>query len=299
MTYLSVTQYAKKTGLKKAELSEALELCGYTKNGMPTGKGLAVGIHRVNGMYGEYTVYPDAIHERPDVRAQLCEKKTAIANAKEAELAELFGDLKSKRILYFDTETTGFSPQKDGLLQFSSIKVARASNGDPLVEIFDTYIRPTEKSWWPQAEAVNHISPAMVRNAPTVRELKEKLLEQFEVDVVVGHNVGFDVRMVEEKLGKSVSNGVRIVDTLKLAKEAFPNEKSYKLEELVPRKVSDADFVRAFKNGAHNSLVDVLGTAKLLNSVGAVFGHEAVEAGVMERVAKAVLCADCNEREML
>lgn len=61
-----------------------------------------------------------------------------------------------RKILCFDIETTGFS-QSDEILQMSII------DGEMNV-LFHQYFKPVKKETWPEAEAVNHISPEMVAN---------------------------------------------------------------------------------------------------------------------------------------
>ena len=62
--------------------------------------------------------------------------------------------IKKEDILVLDTETTGFGPSAE-ILQLSIV------NG--LGEIvMNEYFRPARTTCWPGAEAVNHISPAMV-----------------------------------------------------------------------------------------------------------------------------------------
>ena len=63
----------------------------------------------------------------------------------------------SKAII-FDTETTGLDPRKDEILTLSVI------DGDGKT-LWDRAYRPSNVTVWPQAEAVNHISPEMWRCA--------------------------------------------------------------------------------------------------------------------------------------
>ena len=79
--------------------------------------------------------------------------------------------IKKEDILVLDTETTGFGPSAE-ILQLSIV------NG--LGEIvMNEYFRPARATCWPGAEAVNHISPAMVAGKPLISERKsdiEKIL---------------------------------------------------------------------------------------------------------------------------
>ena len=81
-----------------------------------------------------------------------------------------------------DTETTGLSPIYHEILQLSIVSI----NGEVL---FDSYFKPVAESW-DSAQAVNGISPGMVKDAPT---LAEKIAEISEIlyfcDEIIGYNV--------------------------------------------------------------------------------------------------------------
>ena len=111
------------------------------------------------------------------------------------------------KILVLDTETTGLDDNAE-ILQISAMW------GDE-VEAINQYVRPVHTVSWPGAERVNHISPEMVANKPTMFELKtkiEKLLN--ETDIVVGYNLRFDLRMLELNGVKLPFDKTRYVDIM-------------------------------------------------------------------------------------
>ena len=71
-------------------------------------------------------------------------------------------------IICFDLETTGLDKANDEILQLSIID----GNSDVL---FDSLIKPAHKKSWAGAEAINGISPAMVKTAPTFEDIKPKI----------------------------------------------------------------------------------------------------------------------------
>lgn len=92
----------------------------------------------------------------------------------------------SKAII-FDTETTGLDPRKDEILTLSVI------DGDGKT-LWDRAYRPSNVTVWPQAEAVNHISPESVTMCPEICEDVAELSELFRsADRVIGYNVRFDL----------------------------------------------------------------------------------------------------------
>ena len=97
--------------------------------------------------------------------------------------------IKKEDILVLDTETTGFGPSAE-ILQLSIV------NG--LGEIvMNEYFRPARATCWPDAEAVNHISPAMVAGKPLISERKlgiEKILHAAKI--ISGYNLPYDQRIL-------------------------------------------------------------------------------------------------------
>lgn len=165
--------------------------------------------------------------------------------------------IKEKAHLYkgrpvaFDTETTGLS-KSDEVIQISIV----AENGEPLLS---TYVRPEKKTSWPGAQRVNGISPQMVRNAPKMREIEPALAEIFDsASVVIGYNVSYDVRMVEQCCDYRFA-GYKIVDAMKKFKQDAPKNSSHTLAEaasfyLTPEQKS------AHEKNAHDALADTVAT---------------------------------------
>lgn len=76
-------------------------------------------------------------------------------------------------IIVFDLETTGLDPSVDEILQIAAID----GDGNTLV---NSYLRPYVQEYWPAAEAVNGITPDMVKDAPELHELLPVLKGIFE-----------------------------------------------------------------------------------------------------------------------
>ena len=93
------------------------------------------------------------------------------------------------RILALDTETTGVGPNAE-ILQLSVI------DGEGAMRM-NQYFRPKKNSSWPEAEKVNHISPAMVSKCPFILDHKEEIQEMLgNAEAIVGYNLPFDVQML-------------------------------------------------------------------------------------------------------
>lgn len=102
--------------------------------------------------------------------------------------------------IVLDTETTGLNVSGSGL-QDEILQIALIDmQGHTL---FNSYIKPYAHQSWPEAESVNHISPAMVQNAPYLHEVAAKLKGYLNAaELLIGYNsIGFDVPMLEQALG--------------------------------------------------------------------------------------------------
>ena len=94
------------------------------------------------------------------------------------------------RVIVIDTETTGFQPGVDELLQVAIID----GGGKTL---FDSYIRPEWAESWKDAQKVNGIAPETVRHAPTIWQVLPRIQEILDdADVIVGYNTQFDYSML-------------------------------------------------------------------------------------------------------
>lgn len=123
------------------------------------------------------------------------------------ELETLLGYSKD-RIFVFDTETTGFDPKNDDILQLSVV------DGNGTV-VFSSLFKPELKQSWPEAEKVNGITPEMVANERTFSEVKKELNTLFHhADLLVGYNISFDSKFIHEK-GIYFKTGSKTFDVMK------------------------------------------------------------------------------------
>jgi len=153
-----------------------------------------------------------------------------------------------KKIIFFDTETTG-NTEKDFLCQIAY------KNGD--VSFSGLYKPPVKIP--PEASAVHHITNKMVADKVTFTESKEykKIKELFESDdtIVVAHNAQFDLNVIK----KENIIPKRFICTLRLARHLDPEGKieRYNLQYL--RYLLEIEI----EAQAHDALGDVLVLEKL------------------------------------
>lgn len=154
----------------------------------------------------------------------------------------------------FDTETTGLDPSADEIVALGAVRIV---NGRLLrQDVFDQLVDP-QCFLSPQATAVHGITPAMVQGQPPIGVVLPRF-HRFAADtVLLGHNVAFDMRLLQVK---EAATGVQfaqpVLDTLLLAALLFPERGDYSLEALA----RDFGVVVA---GRHTALGDALITGDL------------------------------------
>lgn len=154
------------------------------------------------------------------------------------------------KYIVLDTETTGLNAAEDELLQVSIID----NEGTVL---FDSYIRPTQHTEWAEAERVNHITPEMVADAPTIAEVMPEINDILKrYDKIVGYNVRFDADFLKHN-GAEFANNTNFVDSMKIFSLYFSaDNKRCKLTEAADYFCYDWSEHKE----AHNSLGDCFAT---------------------------------------
>jgi DNA polymerase-3 subunit epsilon len=190
-------------------------------------------------------------------------------------------DLRERRLedLVFtvlDTETTGLDPDTDEII---SIGAVRCVNGRLLQgETFERLVDPKRRV--PDAStAIHGITNEMVKGQPTIDQVLPAFARFSEDTVLVGHNVGFDMRFLKLK---EAATGVvfdqPVLDTLLLDAVLHPDHTEHSLEAIAERIGVDV-------LGRHTALGDALvtgevflGMVRLLAQHGIVTLGAAIEA---------------------
>lgn len=120
--------------------------------------------------------------------------------------------------VYLDTETTGLHPEEgDEILSLTIVD----ANGRLL---FDERFKPKHKKEWPEAQAVNHISPDDVEHLTTIDAYMEQICRILDriADEIVGYNVAFDIGFLKAA-GATINPDAAIIDTMQEFMDAFGN----------------------------------------------------------------------------
>ncbi|HBV88573.1 MAG TPA: DNA polymerase III subunit alpha [Desulfosporosinus sp.] len=174
------------------------------------------------------------------------DKKSSVTNAKGQSIDITYCVL--------DLETTGFSPVTEKITEIGIVKLKDGK----VIDEFSCFVNP-EKPIPARVVEVTNITDDMVKDAETIDQVFPKLLEFIEGSVLVAHNAEFDMGFLKHNakvLGYVLD--YTYLDTLSLAKELFPDYKTYKLGRIAKN--------LGFKvEVAHRALDDVHTTVKVFN----------------------------------
>jgi polyribonucleotide nucleotidyltransferase len=148
-----------------------------------------------------------------------------------------------------DVETTGTDPKMADLLEIAVVKV----KGGKISDRWSTFVKPTQPILGNQ---MHGITDKDVAKAPSAADAAKQAVDFIGDALVVGHNVIFDLGFLDEAGASRVDQG-RLVDTLTLAREGYPDLQNYKLDTL-------AGFFGVDLTQNHRALPDAEATANLL-----------------------------------
>ena len=130
----------------------------------------------------------------------------------------------------FDTETTGFSPANDRVIEIGAVKVR---NGKKLGE--KTWlINPQRYIPW-YVQQVHNITLEMLKDCPTFDQVYPEFLEFIDGSVLIAHNAPFDIRFISaeaERAGMPAPKNA-VLDSLALFRNWYPDLKSHRVADLI------------------------------------------------------------------
>lgn len=166
----------------------------------------------------------------------------------------------NENVVVLDLETTGLDPSQADIIEFGAWRI---ENGE--------IRRKMQFLVWPKSEAaagmqaLTGVSGELEQALP-LEAYRGDILELLQDAVLVGHNVGFKLRMLEQGLGIQVRQPVW--DTLELARIFFPALGRYNLSSIIER-LGLADEIRQelagiMPTGFHRTLGDAWGSWRIL-----------------------------------
>lgn len=151
-----------------------------------------------------------------------------------------------------DVETTGLSPYTDKMIE---IGLVRVRNGVEQ-ECYSTLIHP-ERRISPRITALTGITNEMLSGAPVIREILPEALDFIGGDIIVGHNVSFDIGFMHAACMHVIQSGFLsdYIDTMWLSRKYFRDLPNHRLSTLVCAFGID-------QGNAHRALADAKATTR-------------------------------------
>ena len=142
--------------------------------------------------------------------------------------------------IVFDIETTGLHAGNDEIIELAAIKIDDINSSTH--RTFNALIKP-KKSIPANITKLTGITNDMVSNADDINIVLKDFCEFIEDYTLVGHNIDFDVKFVNNKANKAKIEfkNKKLIDTLPLARKAFPDLSNHKLSTLVKHIGIDVD----------------------------------------------------------
>ncbi len=180
----------------------------------------------------------------------------------------------SEKYVVFDFETTGFSAQKNEIIQIGAVKYDE--NNQELAR-FNQLVKNQRSYVSTEITQLTGIKPADLLNQPTIEEILPDFLDFIKGHLLVAHNAPFDISFLYQAIIDCAITDVeafRVYDTLAESKKLLTMS-SYALENF-------KDLLEMNDLRSHDALNDCLITAKLYQYLQKI---EEVERSVQSEVA--------------
>ena len=178
--------------------------------------------------HGDVQAFPDANHAiSPDddfkviygVEAYLVDDlKDIITNSKNQNLDDTY--------VVFDLETTGFSPEKNKIIEIGAVKVEHGE----ITDRFSTFVNPEVPIPY-RIEELTSIRDDMVIDAPKIETILPQFMEFCGDAIMVAHNADFDMSFIIKNCERQgIEKDFTIIDTVALARILMPQLNRFKLD---------------------------------------------------------------------
>ena len=151
-----------------------------------------------------------------------------------------------------DLETTGLSPNYDSIIEIGIIKVKE----NKIVDKYNSLINPgfliNE-----YITSITGITNEMLKGKPKIIDLKKEVLNFIGNDVLVGHNISFDVSFLQKGFNEELKN--EYIDPLQFCRKLF--------KELSHHRLTDMSNYLEISRNEHRSMSDCLCTKELYDCI--------------------------------
>lgn len=154
-------------------------------------------------------------------------------------------DLLSDYII-FDIETTGLDSSYDEVIEIGAIKV----KNNKIVSKFNSLVKPKNEIDEYITELTG-ITNEMVKDAPTIEEILPDFMNYIGNDILIGHNVNFDINFIYDNLYRNKLDVLTndFIDTMRISRKLLPELPHHRLIDL-------AKYFKIDSTNNHRSLKD-------------------------------------------
>lgn len=157
-----------------------------------------------------------------------------------------------------DTETTGLEIANARVINIAAVKVKNFK----IVDFYNAFINPQMKIP-PSSIDWHGITDDMVKDKPIAVEVMPEFLKFVSDNPIVGHHIGFDVKMINKELGEFFGCKLEnyTIDTMLLYSNAIVRKETHvSLDHLF-------DVYNVVCTGRHTALGDALATSEVFNKI--------------------------------
>jgi len=180
--------------------------------------------------HGDVQAFPDANHAfGPDddfkviygVEAYLVDDlKDIVERSKGQSLDDTY--------VVFDIETTGFSPEKNKIIEIGAVKVV----GGQITDRFSQFVNPEVPIPY-EIEELTSIRDDMVIDAPKIEEVLSEFMKFCEGAVMVAHNAAFDMSFIKKNCDRQgLPCEFTVADTVAMGRYLLPQLNRFKLDTI-------------------------------------------------------------------
>ena len=139
-------------------------------------------------------------------------------------------DLLNQEYVVFDTETTGFTPYKDQIIEIGAVKIKNGIITDRFDELIDPKRKLPEK-----IVQLTNITDEMLEGKDSEENVTKRFLEFAKDLPMVAHNAKFDIGFISASMNKYKIGEFKntVLDTMSMARTLYPEWKNHKLSTLV------------------------------------------------------------------
>lgn len=140
-------------------------------------------------------------------------------------------------LVFVDVETTGGNANWHRVIEVGLVR----ARGAQLLEEWSTLVNPLTAI--PSSiESLTGIDSAMVASAPTFADIAAELRERLDGRLFVAHNVRFDYGFIRNEFRRAgVEYKSKMLCTVKLSRQLFPEERRHNLDALMRRHALGCD----------------------------------------------------------